>query len=284
MNVPDDVHEAVEVQCHEVSLASGRQAFCDMGSGIPVVLLHGISSGARSWVPLMHQSAGVRWLAWDAPGYGESSALAEPHPSARDYALRLAAWLEALALERVVLIGHSLGALIASAYARDFPDRVSGLLLADPAQGYRHADPDKRDAVYRSRWTQLAAQGHAAYAAARASRLLRENARLEDIARVQAGMHRLEVSGFAQASWMLANDALEDHASGTSVPTRVLCGDEDRITTPSGARALAERLGVAYRDIPCAGHISYIDAPAAFAAAVADFMATLSPSQEKSDL
>ncbi|MDR5866422.1 alpha/beta fold hydrolase [Halomonas koreensis] len=255
-----------------LTLDAGRQAYRESGEGPAIVLLHGISSGAASWAPVAPLLAGYRMLAWDAPGYGESQPLAQAEPRAADYAARLDAWLDALGIERCVLVGHSLGAMMASAYAARRPERLAGVVLADPALGYRDADEAKRDSVYRSRWTMLAEQGHDAYAAARAPRLLREGADEADIARVREGMRRLHVEGFAQASWMLANDALEAYLpEGLPVPATVLCGDEDAITPPEACRALAERLGLPYRDIPRAGHASYIDAPEAFAEAVEAF-------------
>lgn len=258
-----------------LNLDSGAQCYREQARPEPaptLVLLHGISSGAGSWAKLAAHLPGYRLLAWDAPGYGDSRALAEEAPSAADYAERLEAWLAGLGIERCVLVGHSLGAMMAGAALAAYPNRLAGVVLADPAQGYGDADAAKRDEVYRSRWTQLEAQGHGAYARARAPRLLREGADPADIARVEAEMGKLQVAGFAQAGWMLANDQLDRYLPATpAVPTLVVCGDEDRITPPEDARALADRLGLPYRDIPRAGHASYIDAPAAFAAALDDF-------------
>ncbi|ALM54572.1 alpha/beta hydrolase [Halomonas huangheensis] len=263
-----------------LALADGRQSWRDSGEGPAIVLLHGISSGSASWAPVVEHLGGYRLLAWDAPGYADSQALSSPQPTAGDYAARLDAWLDALDVKRCVLVGHSLGAMMASAYMALRPERLAGVILADPALGYRDADADKRDEVYRSRWTMLAEQGHEAYAAARAPRLLRDDANPEDIARVREGMQRLHVEGFAQASWMLANDALEGYLSGgLNVPATVLCGDEDRITTPQASRALAERLGLPYHAIPRAGHASYIDAPQAFADVVDTFSRPLLKTQ-----
>ncbi|MBB3230536.1 alpha/beta fold hydrolase [Halomonas stenophila] len=256
----------------QLRLDAGPQAYHESGAGPAIVLLHGISSGAASWAPLALHLAGYRLLAWDAPGYGDSQPLAAAEPTAADYAARLDAWLDALGIERCVLVGHSLGAMMASAYAARRPEQLTGVILADPALGYRDADEAKRDEVYRSRWTRLAEQGHEAYAAARAPRLLRDDADPGDVARVREGMRRLHVEGFAQASWMLAHDALEAYApAGLPVPATVLCGDADAITPPEASRALAGRLGLPYRGIARAGHASYIDAPEAFAAAVAAF-------------
>lgn len=237
-----------------------------------LVLLHGISSGASSWTRLVKHLPDYRIVSWDAPGYGESQPLKEKAPTAVDYAKRLEEWLAALGIYRCVLVGHSLGAMVAGAYLANYPSRVAGVVLADPAQGYGDADEAKRDEIYRSRWTQLMEQGHGAYARARAPRLLREGADPVEIAQVSAEMQKLHVEGFAQAGWMLANDRLGRYLVATpQVPTLVVCGDEDRITPPEDAKTLASRLGVSYHDIPWAGHASYIDAPAAFAAVLDNF-------------
>lgn len=265
------------MEAKRLRLETGKQCYREQGHGASdkaptLVLLHGISSSAGSWAKLAEQLPGYRLLAWEAPGYGDSRPLANETPTAADYAARLEAWLAALDVESCVLVGHSLGAMMAGAYLAAHPGRLAGVVLADPAQGYGDAEPAKRDEVYRSRWTQLEAQGHAAYAQARAPRLLREAAEAADIARVEAEMRKLHVAGFAQASWMLANDTLGRYlAVAPAVPALVVCGDEDRITPPEDARALAHRLVLPYRDIPRAGHASYIDAPEAFAAALDDF-------------
>ncbi|MCE8031455.1 alpha/beta hydrolase [Halomonas daqingensis] len=264
-----------------LQLDGGMQCYRERSHGASgkaptLVLLHGISSGAGSWAKLAEQLPDYRLLAWDAPGYGDSQPLAGEAPTAADYAARLETWLAALGIERCVLVGHSLGAMMAAAYLAAHPGRLAGVVLADPAQGYGNAEAAKRDEVYRSRWTQLEAQGHAAYARARAPRLLREGADQADISRVEAEMQKLHVAGFAQAGWMLANDTLARYLPATpAVPTLVVCGDEDRITPPEDARALAVRLGAPYGGIPRAGHASYIDAPEAFARALDDFSRSL---------
>ncbi len=67
-----------------------RVAYRSGGSAGPViVLLHGISSGAASWLPCASLlAAHARVIAWDAPGYGDSSPLSQAQPRAADYARR----------------------------------------------------------------------------------------------------------------------------------------------------------------------------------------------------
>lgn len=129
--------------------------FREQGSGIPLMLLHGISSGAASWHKQMALN-GFRVLAWDMPGYGESPMLAVARANAGDYADALAAMLDRAGVWQAVLVGHSLGALVASAFAAKFPDRVIHLVLADAAQGYGNAAPEQREQVWRNREQQMA--------------------------------------------------------------------------------------------------------------------------------
>ena len=108
--------------------------FREQGSGIPLMLLHGISSGAASWHKQMALN-GFRVLAWDMPGYGESPMLVVERANAGDYADALAAMLDRAGVWQVVLVGHSLGALVASAFAAKYPERVLHLVLADLGAG-----------------------------------------------------------------------------------------------------------------------------------------------------
>lgn len=264
------------MQARTLSLPSGRLAYREAGAGPAIVLLHGISSGAPSWEPLAGALPGYRLLAWDAPGYGDSAPLATEEPGAADYADRLEEWLTALAVTDAVLVGHSLGALMAAAACALNPGRFRALVLADPARGYKHGGPDEQDRVYRSRWPRLAELGAEGFAAERAGRLLRQNPDPAALDRVRRGIRRLNLDGFRQANWMLAHDDLADWwRQVPAVAAQVVCGDEDRITTPDAVRALAAELGLPYQGIALAGHASYIDAPGHFARAVTDFLRRL---------
>jgi pimeloyl-ACP methyl ester carboxylesterase len=110
---------------------------CDGRGALPVVLLHGIGSNADSFEPLMAAMDGsYPTLAWNAPGYGDSAPLAVEWPDASDYAAALNRLLAHLQIARCVLVGHSLGNLIAARYAVAAPEQVAALILISPALGY----------------------------------------------------------------------------------------------------------------------------------------------------
>ncbi|WP_221795713.1 alpha/beta fold hydrolase [Oceanobacter mangrovi] len=249
-------------------LADGRtQAWRESGKssehGQTLVLLHGISSGSGSWVQQLAAlgSAERKVMAWDAPGYGGSDELATTRPSALDYAERLASWLESQGVERCWLVGHSLGAMIASAFARRYPQRLSGLLLASPAQGYGKADAQTREQVFRKRPDVLQQLGPEGLAQKRAAALVSPNASADQVALVADGMKKLRLAGFTAASWLLANDDIWSYLPVDSEPRRVICGGADDITPPTAARQLALDFGATeFVEIPAAGHACYIEA------------------------
>jgi pimeloyl-ACP methyl ester carboxylesterase len=245
------------------------------GTGRALFLLHGIGSNADSFAGLLPLlPADRRVIAWNAPGYGASAPLDPDWPLATDYADALAAFLDRLGLDSVTLVGHSLGTLMGAAFAAARPTRVERLILASPALGHGVAPGAALSPAAQARIDDLACLGPAAFAAARAPRLVyrpEENARL--VTAVEASMSKVSSPGYDQASRMLAAGRLLDDARRLSVPTDVIVGEEDIVTPPEGARALHAAIPAPVRgrlvEVPAAGHALYTQAPFAFAQAVA---------------
>jgi len=275
MNAPITDIVATCVPWPEWQLQAGRLrvSYREAGRGPVVVLLHGIGSGAGSWHGLASVLARhCRVVAWDAPGYGDSAALSKQHPNAGDYAAVLGDFIDALGLPKFYLVGHSLGAMMASAYAAANAGKLNGLLLADPAQGYGGADAEERRRVSESRVRLLRELGAEGYAERRAEAMLGTWPTPEALEAVRASMRRLREDGFAPANWMLAHDDIWRYLPAWRGPLTVVCGDADAITPPADVSVLAGRMGVSCRLLAGAGHASYLDAPEAFAALVLDGM------------
>jgi pimeloyl-ACP methyl ester carboxylesterase len=234
---------------------------CAGGGEAPIVLLHGIGSNAQSFGPLIRTLA-TRYpvLAWDAPGYGASQPLADPWPDASDYAAALNRLLDALAMPRCVLVGHSLGALIAGRFAVVSPQRIAALCLISPALGYGADKGAALPPAVASRIEELDRLGAEKFAAARAPGLLADPAARPDALRaVESAMAAVRRPGYDQAARLLAGGRLLDDATAIDVPTAVLVGAQDRITPPANARRLYDALRGpsqrhAYREIGDAGH------------------------------
>jgi pimeloyl-ACP methyl ester carboxylesterase len=241
----------------------------------PIVFLHGIGASSEAWSEqLAHFSAGRRALAWDAPGYGGSDDPEALAPSAADYADALAALFDALGIGRAVVVGNSLGALMAAAVARRHARRVAALVLSDAAIGHRHLSEEARNEKLMARLDDVAELGAAGMAAKRAPNVVAPGASSAVVNRVRAVMSRIRPKGYAQAARMLALGDIFAELTGWTGPTLVGTGALDTVTPPEGSRRIAAAVpGARYVEIPGAGHLPYVEAPAAFNAAVAAFLA-----------
>lgn len=95
-----------------------------------VLLIHGVTSSHLAWPFVVDRLPGVRAIAPDLRGRGASNALEGP-AGMRAHADDLAAALDALGIDRIVVVGHSMGAFVALAFAHLHPDRVERLVFVD---------------------------------------------------------------------------------------------------------------------------------------------------------
>ena len=118
--------------CRRVTVDGVSIAYDDRGDGFPVVGLHAITHGSRDFEHVADRLAN-RWrlITPDWPGQGRSGLDTHPAHLAR-YTDLLARFMDALSIERAVVIGNSIGGSAAMAYAAQFPSRVAALVLADP--------------------------------------------------------------------------------------------------------------------------------------------------------
>jgi 3-oxoadipate enol-lactonase len=117
------------------------------GSGVPVILLHGLTATRRYVLMGSRHLArlGTELIAYDARGHGSSGPA--PDPSSYEYA-DLAGDLETVAASAgtpVVLVGNSMGAATAAAYALEHPERVAALVQVTPGFGGERTEADLED-------------------------------------------------------------------------------------------------------------------------------------------
>ncbi|MQQ99636.1 alpha/beta fold hydrolase [Glaciimonas soli] len=248
---------------------------------LPIVLLHGIGSGAASWVcQLDVLGRDHHVLAWDAPGYGATTPVDAAQPQADDYGQKLAAWLDAMNIERCILVAHSLGAIMASAFAGRFPQQVQGLLLLSPAIGYGKdlalVRSEKRD----SRLRMAAELGMEGMAEKRSANLLSANAGVAEREWIRWNMARIPAAGYAQATHLLANADVPESIATYDGPLSIAVGSADAITPPEKCQQLAAQLQGAERSVPFyifdnAGHACYVEDAKAVTQFINEFAATV---------
>ena len=232
------------------------------------LLLHGIGSGSGSWLAQLaavQALAGTacHLLAWDAPGYGGSDALPMESPAAADYARRLWAWVDALgasARAPLVLVGHSLGALVAASAAVQRPRQVARLFLLAPAQGYARAQPALRAQKLADRLASLALLGPAGMAQQRAPAMLSPQASADQVSLVEHIMATIRPHGYTQAARMLADADLAADLALVRCPVTIASGSADTVTPQAGCRALALQVGAAFVNLGAVGHSCALEA------------------------
>lgn len=142
---PDVAGRPLELS--SVELAHGPLAMARTGAGLPVLLLH---QTPRSWdeyrdvLPLL-AACGHAAVALDTPGFGASAPLSVA-PSIEGWAHAAHAALDALSVQRTVVVGHHTGGVVAVELAAQRPDRVIALVLSSTPlvdAAYRAAPPDE---------------------------------------------------------------------------------------------------------------------------------------------
>lgn len=240
-----------------VAVSGGRRiAYREAGSGKPLVLLHGIGSGAASWLFQLEGLADrFRVIAWDAPGYGESDLLPIDQPGPADYANALDAFLTSLGLHDFLLAAQSLGCLMAGAYARAHPQER--LLLISPAGGYKGDHGRIAD-----RLKQLEILGPDGLAEKRAGGMLSPNPPEIALELVRWNYRRIRHDGYRQASYCLANGDLRADAPFCTGEVLVACGTADTVTPEAGCRDIAAHFPRArFSSLPGLGHASPVEGP-----------------------
>jgi pimeloyl-ACP methyl ester carboxylesterase len=129
-----------------ITLPNGQSlAYIDMGerSGPAVVLIHGFTDSARDWVPMLpYMSKHYRLILVDIRGHGQSSK-PECCYTRLDFAYDIKLLLDALGVQRVDIVGHSLGSIIAQTFAEYWPERTLHAVLISSTGGLPPDRPKK---------------------------------------------------------------------------------------------------------------------------------------------
>ncbi len=239
-------------------------SYLSAGAGAPVVLLHGIGGGASSWLlQLDALSSSQRVLAWDAPGYGESSAIPpEKIGSALVYGERMWRWLDALNITQPIsLVGQSLGCIMAAAAASLQPQRITQLTLLAPALGYGKSAPQLRSTKRDDRIKNVHTLGMAGIAEKRAAAMLAPNASAEKIQSVRETMAAIPAQGYIGATHLLADADLKALLENLNVPLTIAAGRSDTITPYAQCKAFAQEMKCLFVTLGDSGHASPTDEP-----------------------
>jgi len=262
----------------EIDHRSMTVAYEDVGTGLPVVLLHAFPFDREMWTPQFGplSAAGFRVLAPDFAEFGRSTPGADAF-TIDGAADTVADLLDALKIDRAVVGGLSMGGYVAMAFARRHPGRLLGLILADtkaaPDDAAAREGRDKAISAVR-------ANGPAAFGESMLPKLLSEHTRQNNPAAVE--LARTVATRQTEAAVTAALYALRDRPDAgpgleaVAVPTLVVVGEHDTLTPPLMSVRIAGLVkGSELQHVPDAGHLANLENPAAFNAAVIAFLKKL---------
>jgi len=256
---------------------AGGLAWREAGAGQPLLLLHGFPFDSRQWEPqLSALPPGWRGIAPDLRGFGKSESGGVALTMER-HARDVLDLLDLLGLGPAVVCGLSMGGYCALALHRLDAARVRALVLCDT-----RAEPDS-DEARRQRAGQAAAvreRGPGELVGPMLRRLLApvtHETHPEVVAAVAEMMNDTPPDTLVAALHALAaRPDARPRLAAIRVPTLVLGGELDEITPPAVLRDLAGAIPEAsLRLLPGAGHVSNLEAPAAFNAELHAFLAGL---------
>lgn len=243
------------------------------GEAVPVVFLHGIGAGAEMFAPQIEGlGPGFDAIGWNLPGYG-GKALAEPM-TFEGLSQALARDLDRLGLDRVALVGHSIGGMVAQDFVALYPQRVSALVLSATVAAF-----GSRDGTFQARFVaeRLAPldEGRtiADLAAAFVPGLVGSGGAPSAVPAAIAAMSRVPEATYRAAIRCLASFDRREALAHIGVPTLVVAGSQDSNGPAATLRKMAERIpGARYAELDGIGHLAPLECPDAFTRLVRDFL------------
>ncbi len=251
----------------------GTLFYRDIGSGQPVLLLHGFAEDGAVWEAVSQGlSENVRLLIPDLPGSGRSSLLGET--TIESMATIVKEMLDREDIERCILIGHSMGGYIALAFAEAYPERLS-------AFGFFHstayADSEEKKAGRLKSIAFIREHGAAPFIRQSTPNLFAAETREGRPGLVEDMIGRYQ--GFsvdALAAYLGAMMRRPDRVSvlaRSGVPVLFIIGEKDQVVLPEQALAQVAVPALSYiQMLPKAGHMGMLEEPAAGAAIIQSFV------------
>ncbi len=245
------------------------QHYRERGTGPVALFVHGFPLDATLWLDQLTALAGRRrCIAPDLSGSGRSAPVTGEPLTMERHAADLSALLDRLEVDRVDLIGLSMGGYVALAFAERFPARLRSLALVDTRSGPDSADGKAgRDAAIE----RVLDGGRGALADTMLVALLGPHPTAAARARLRTMVETTPYETIVGALAGMRDRPDRTAVLGTvAVPAAVIVGADDTVTPPSEAEAMAAALPDATLHVVAgAGHLTPIEQPAAVTAALA---------------
>lgn len=243
-------------------------------SGPTIVFLHAFPLNRIMWEPQIEALRGpFDVIAPDMRGHGASD-VTEGRVSMEMMADDVQALVTSLDLGPVVLVGLSMGGYVSLEFARKYPESLRALVLADTRAT---ADTDEaREGRYKM-IEEVAANGPIVVSEAMLPKLLSEETAEKDAALVASVRRMIETTSPVGLVGAIAGMAERQDSTAVlptiAVPTLVIVGDEDKVTTRSDADAMASAIpGARLEVVNGAAHLTNLEQPDYFTTLLREFL------------
>ena len=249
-------------------------AFTVLGSGPTVVMLHGIGGGHLAFAPQVETlaSCGYRAVAWDMPGYGHSAPI-EPY-NFKGLAQSCITLIEGLQCEDVVLLGHSMGGMVAQEVMARRPELVSKLILCGTSPSFGKPDGDWQREFVAQRTAPLdAGKTMADLAEVLVPQMVGPCSLPEGVRLATHCMSQVPPSTYRRALEALVTFDRRANLPLIRVPTLVVAGEHDRNAPPAMMKKMAAAIPRGtYLEMRGVGHLQNLEAPEDFDGLVLNFL------------
>lgn len=248
----------------------------EKGSGDVILFLHGVGGGAYSWMPQINSFAmNYTAAAWDMPGYGKSRLSGGmTFPGLADALLAL---LDDRGWEKVHLVGHSMGGMVAQEFAVGRQDRLRSLTLSATSPAFGRPDGDFQTKFVEARLAPLAAGGTMADLARElVDTMMSADADPNGRQLAFDCMANMSADTYRAAVECIVTFEQRANLPGIAVPTLALAGANDtNAPAPMMEKMAAKIRGCRYVCLPDLGHLANLEDPPAFDAALTAFLDTV---------
>lgn len=250
-----------------LELGESRIRYDSYGDGPALIFAHGVGGNRVSWFrQVPHFSRSFRVIIFDHRAFG-GSIDAEGEGRSR-FVDDLLALVDALAIDRAVLIGQSMGGGTSAAFACRYPERVRGLVIADSLAGIQAPEPIASD---------LRATASANRALSQVERVLGPLIQARD---PESVLLYLQLASFNSVNVRTVRGTMPPWSpaalAAAAVPTLFIVGAQDILFTPAQIGAVQAMVpNSRLATIADAGHSAYFEQPQAFNTVLDDFITAL---------
>ena len=235
-----------------------------------LVFLHGFNGSSKSWACQFAHFANHTVIAIDAPGFGESQSVEGGMVAIAD---EVAALIASLAIGKAVIIGHSMGGMLAQVLGATHPERCQAIILSCTHKGQAQPVGSPLGAAVQERIQQREVMDDVSYGALRVGKMLSGEIDPQIMAFLAAVASEIRVEGIRCGGFAMQYLDTSPILEKITAPVAIFTGADDVVVKPDATAALKAGLPQAHHWLLAdVGHAPYCEDAASFNAAIEAFL------------